>query len=479
MSVNIGDGDSLLSLLRDAIVQHLPLKDIKRILCFKQLNIDGTVRRGLRPLHYAVFENDLECVRLLIEDYHADVNVLDEAGYSPLHLASKYGFIDIIHILIDHGSSVNFHTPLQSSQTHSVVTSHQEIVIQPLSLCLENNHIDCARLLLFSGANVNQHYFLGYEINLLPYENLLSLELILKHGANANALSRSGITPLIKACREENLAAVVLLCRYGANVNYVTRKFRQRNALITAIESKRCDIIEQLLVHDGFVNKHPDLCNSPLELAIRKDNIDTIQLLIAFGADTNEETNEDNECITPLILACQLSNLKNQYSIIKNLLENDAQPNQSVSYNPQHHHQHVPYRTPLVTYINYARDQRLDMRIIRLLIGYGARVSFSRGRDSVLRFLRRFQSNSCLIELLCDAAYLFHRSYITECTELDEKTKKEIYHHATTAQTLKNITRKQIRDSLFNSTMKIRIDRTVKKLDLPIFLQRYLLFDDI
>ncbi|CAF0849245.1 unnamed protein product [Adineta ricciae] len=475
MSVNIVDGDAILILLRDAIVQHLPLKDIKRILCFKQLDLNGAVRRGLRALHYAVFENDLECVRLLVEDYHADVNVLDDAGYSPLHLASKYGFIDIIHVLIDNGSLVNFHT----ASTHSVTTSHQEVIIEPLSLSLENNHIDCARLLLFSGANVNQHYFLGYEINLLPYENLSSLELILKHGANPNALSRSGITPLIKACREGNLGAVTLLCRYGANVNYVTRKFRQRNALITSIDSKRGDIIEQLLIYGGFTNKHPDLCNSPLELAIRKDDINTVQLLIAFGADTNEETNEDNECITPLILACQLANLGNQYSIIKSLLENDAEPNQSVSYNPQHHHQHVPYRTPLVTYINYARDRRLDMRIIRLLIGYGARVSFSRGRDSVLRFLRRFQSNSHLIEVLCEAAYLFHRNYIVECTELDETTKSVIYRAATTPQTLKNITRKQIRDYLFNSSLKIRIERAVKKLDLPVFLQRYLLFDDV
>jgi hypothetical protein len=83
-----------------------------------------------------------------------------------------------------------------------------------------------------------------------------------------------------------------------------------------------------------------------------------------------------------------------------------------------------------------------------------------------------------LIELLCDAAYLFHPSYIAECTELDEKTKTEIYRLATTPRTLKNITRKQIRTYLFNSPMKMRIDRAVKKLDLPNFLQRYLLFND-
>ncbi len=105
-----------------------------------------------------------------------------------------------------------------------------------------------------------------------------------------------------------------------------------------------------------------------------------ILFILGFGADTNEETNEDVECTTPLILACQCSHIKNQYDIVKCLLENDAQPNQSVSNNPQHHHQHVPFRTPLVAYIKHAHERRVDMRIIRLLISYGARISFSRGR---------------------------------------------------------------------------------------------------
>ncbi len=99
--------------------------------------------------------------------------------------------------------------------------------------------------------------------------------------------------------------------------------------------------------------------------------------------------------------------------------------------------------------------------------------------DSVLRFLRRFQSNLNLIELLCDAAYFFHPSYIAECMELDEETKKEIYRRATTPCTLRNIARKQIRTHIFNSPMKLRIDKAVQKLDLPVFLQRYLLFENV
>lgn len=96
--------------------------------------------------------------------------------------------------------------------------------------------------------------------------------------------------------------------------------------------------------------------------------------------------------------------------------------------------------------------------------------------DSVLRFLRRLQSSSCLIELLCDAAYRFDPSYLAECTELNEQTKKEIYRRATTPCSLKNIARKQIRAHIFESPMKLRIDRAAEQLDLPVFLRRYLLF---
>jgi hypothetical protein len=84
-----------------------------------------------------------------------------------------------------------------------------------------------------------------------------------------------------------------------------------------------------------------------------------------------------------------------------------------------------------------------------------------------------------LIELLCDAAYFFHPSYIAECMELDEEIKKEIYRRATTPCTLRNIARKQIRNYIFNSPVKLPIHKAVQKLDLPKFLQGYLLFENV
>ncbi len=63
--------------------------------------------------------------------------------------------------------------------------------------------------------------------------------------------------------------------------------------------------------------------------------------------------------------------------------------------------------------------------------------------------------------------------------ELDEEIKKEIYRRATTPCTLRNIARKQIRNYLFNSPVKLPIHKAVQKLDLPKFLQGYLLFENV
>ncbi len=59
-----------------------------------------------------------------------------------------------------------------------------------------------AELLLLNGANAQQSHFLGHEINLVPMENVECLKVLLRHGADVNSLSRSGLTPLMKASKE-------------------------------------------------------------------------------------------------------------------------------------------------------------------------------------------------------------------------------------------------------------------------------------
>lgn len=48
------------------------------------------MKKGLRPLHYAAYENYVMCIDYLVE-HGADVNLCDDTGFTPLHIAAKHG----------------------------------------------------------------------------------------------------------------------------------------------------------------------------------------------------------------------------------------------------------------------------------------------------------------------------------------------------------------------------------------------------
>lgn len=92
-----------------------------------------------------------------------------------------------------------------------------------MRLAIKNGHLECAELLLKSGADPNARYFLGAEINLISPLNVMCLEMLLKYGAFPDSRDRSGLTPLMKACRHpQGYAAAKILIHYGADVNAIT-----------------------------------------------------------------------------------------------------------------------------------------------------------------------------------------------------------------------------------------------------------------
>lgn len=56
---------------------------------------------GLRPLHYAVWQNYLEAVQFLLVR-GSDVNAKDDNGYTALHFSAEHGYCDIMKILLDY-----------------------------------------------------------------------------------------------------------------------------------------------------------------------------------------------------------------------------------------------------------------------------------------------------------------------------------------------------------------------------------------
>lgn len=287
--------------MADCITHHQPLSDLE-IVIRTGVNLNFPVHKGLRPIHYATFENAYPVVELLI-DKGALVNIGDDVGYTPLHIAAKHGYIRILKLLISRGAVVNFFgETLTGSEAQDTYLQDSctlaELTVCPLNLALENDHPKCAEILLQSGADANQKYFLGHEINLVPLENVKCLEVLLQNGADPNVYNRCGLTVLHKAAKLGIPDVIRTLVNYGADLDKpCAEKLEQKRAIHFAILGGHLEALQALLEGGASTSKPPNFPSAPLVYAISGDKLDACRLLLAFGADPNEL---DDDFCSPL-----------------------------------------------------------------------------------------------------------------------------------------------------------------------------------
>ena len=94
----------------------------------------------------AIMENDLEAVNELIEENRGIVNIENSARKTPLYIASYFGYIDIVELLVTNGARID----------------HQDTRGGWTALCLaaSRGHLHVVEYLIIQGANVNlkNHY---------------------------------------------------------------------------------------------------------------------------------------------------------------------------------------------------------------------------------------------------------------------------------------------------------------------------------
>ncbi|XP_062584898.1 ankyrin repeat and SOCS box protein 8-like [Saccostrea cucullata] len=462
--------EALLRLLADAITYKSPIEDITLIIrCGADVN--GRVKKGLRPLHYASFVNYIECVHVLLEN-GADVNLTDDIGYTPMHICARRGFHNILNVLIKHGAHLNF-CKEKEIEKDNLNEKDESVAMSPLSMAIENNYIECTRILLENGASPTHKYFMGYEISIVPLDNLECMELLLSHGADPNVYNRCGVTPLMRACKEQKLSTVKLLLKYNADVNATCpARFEQRSPLQCAIQSGNTEITECLLKHGAFLNRPDTHKNSPLHEAIVRDNIAICELLLKYHANVEERTESG---ATPLMLACATVGLKKRRQIVELLLNNNANVN-AFSENSSYRD---PYLPPLIEYLkNNGCDIHFD--VISLLIKFGAKVSFRgylgvvRAKDhfGILHYMHNVFGKKEICHLLFVAACLYDNDSIKHVNTVNVEAKKCLMSYGCQPRELKHLCRLYIRDRICTG-----LPEKVKSLPLPSLLKSYLLFD--
>ncbi|XP_044738809.1 protein fem-1 homolog CG6966 isoform X3 [Chrysoperla carnea] len=123
------------------------------------------------------------------------------------------------------------------------------------------------------------------------------LRVLIAHGAQINAVSDTGSTPVRSACFMTNLDVVYYLVENGADVNKAN--YNGGTCLINSVQSAH--LCEFLLENGADVNARDIQNKTALHYAIQEHRLETTILLIKYGADCHAKARVNDDALQ---LAC-------------------------------------------------------------------------------------------------------------------------------------------------------------------------------
>jgi ankyrin repeat protein len=169
------------------------------------LNFDPS---GNLPIHDSVMRNQLKAVQkncIVLKAIRESVNIVNQQGYAPLHLAILHDVnLEIVKVLLHHGANLRVADGEGNTAIH---------------LAIENRRSAMLKIL------VNGAIETKFNLNVFNYE---------------------GFTPLILACLNQSYDDAKLLLLHGADPNVRDMK-SGRTALFHAAECHDVDLVELLM----------------------------------------------------------------------------------------------------------------------------------------------------------------------------------------------------------------------------------------
>ena len=199
-----------------------------------------------------------------------NLNTTDVMGRTPLAWAACRGDDRAIVTLLSHGAEVN-----TLDVQRSGVVGH----------AADRNYATCVRLLLEAGADpdiASAHgYKVGNPLNVAARNasDPLVLKTLLDFGADVESCGIDGMTGLIHAARRDNASFGILLLEYGANINAVSAA--GQTPLTTAVAYNSHNILRLLLDRWFEYSECPRLTGPHLlQIVALYADVETISILI-------------------------------------------------------------------------------------------------------------------------------------------------------------------------------------------------------
>ena len=195
-----------------------------------------------RALFNAVRDGVVKRVHLFLKA-GADVDALDQDGWTPLHRAADRGYAGVVVALL---------AALGNDRAQrAVVNAHDRWGVAPLHRAALNGHTEVVAALLEHGAAANVQDPNGRTpLHLAALNGHAEVvAVLLEHCADVNIQDRDVKTPLYWAAVDGNVAVVTALLAAGADVNAVDPL--GRTPLQIAEQNKHDEVVEILRQHAG------------------------------------------------------------------------------------------------------------------------------------------------------------------------------------------------------------------------------------
>jgi ankyrin repeat protein len=273
---NIISNESLSSLMLS--INKDP-KIIEALLRVRDINVNQKGPGGDTALFMAIRNKKVGIARLLLE-HGADPTIGADNGEVPLeYIISQRDYPNkmlLVELMLQHGADPN---------TISRISNNSVLLGAVLS-----NNIPLVELLIRSGANVNQSNPAGLT-PLMGAAHIGSVQLItllLKAGADANAKTENSLSALIYAMANQNnpnrFEAVSALLEADPPIQLDDQLQKKRTALLVATEYNLTDVLLLLLTAGANPNYRTDTGLSALDMAITRNSMEQINMLIDHGA---------------------------------------------------------------------------------------------------------------------------------------------------------------------------------------------------
>jgi len=234
-------------------------------------------------IHHAAKEGDVEQIkRHIYHDNHlnewAHISIDNNTAYTPLHIAAMYGQLDAARLLLDNSANPNERKG-HSKSVYGWGWEWEQCQCTPLHFAVEAGNQEMIELLLNSGSEVDFHdgsCRTPLHVAAMKGHCSIAKEFIAR-GADVNEEDNSGQTPLHLAAEHGHEDVVNLLIASGSDIN--ASDFEHLTPLHQAAIGNHKEITKILLSHKAKSNVKDKYDITPLEYAKLKKNIDIVKLL--------------------------------------------------------------------------------------------------------------------------------------------------------------------------------------------------------